>query len=295
MRKINRIIRFQGEIIETSNPEKTEEDIIANDDVFEEDIQEDGAGFPEWENWRREFCMTKEDYTSKEDYIKDFGQAYCTEKLIERIEMTISGRNYSNMIGVFGIHSDDIVNEACNRFINDNNISYLGKIEYSCSSDIYNEIAAVLLNFVSEHLRRQYDVDYYVREILVEIEKLYENHHVYDDFLGSPLAALSHMTQKSERDRNILSVINHINKVRNYSSYSSSQRNKFLMVVELESIDYAVLKKLSKLNSSELIIIAYSIYGIVTINTQIQAETQGALNGIDKFFPMENCIFASRT
>lgn len=103
------------------------------------------------------------------------------------------------------------------------------------------------------------------------------------------------MTQKYERDKNILSVINHINRVRNYSSFSSNRRNKFLMVVELESIDYSVLKKLSKLNSSELIIIVYSIFGITTINTQIKEQTQGALNGIDKFFPIENCIFASRT
>ena len=138
------------------------------------------------------------------------------DELIKCVENVVAGRLSTNMIGVFGMNSDIVVNNLCHSLQNiRDNINFVGGIEYSDSfSDIYNSIAAIFLDYISSNFDRDYGMDYYIREVLLELEKVYDDFQ--DDYkYESSFQALSKINRRSERSRNMLSAINRIKQIKN--------------------------------------------------------------------------------
>lgn len=263
MRKIKRIIWFQDSFIEEGKLEKKEkEDISSNNDVLE----------------KGEY----KDYLEENETQKSYNAFI---KLKECIERFMSGRETSNLIGVFGIEAESIIDSVCKEQ-EFRDIDLLGKIEYGNSDleDIYNDISAILLGYVKKEFDMRPDIQQYREEIYRELNKIYVSHNTYNEDYEIGLVALSKIALKMERDRRILSVINKINKMKNYVALSNNQRGRFLLIVEVEYLDYKILNKLSKLNSRELIIIVYSLVP----DFEIEKDCT------HKFFSSSNYIIANQ-
>jgi len=263
---IKRIIRFQDDFDQVKSHPKEPKDISANVNVLKEDVistaEDESQNLQGKEN--KPYTRLKE----------------CIERVL------IDAR--TNMIGVFGMNADKVVFGDCREYIY-TQINYLGTIEYYKSSDIYNNIAALLLKFIEREFSTRADMKFYVSELYTEIQKIYDNHNDYYRYEPS-LLALSKIYLKYERDRNILQILNRIKQLKNYLSFSESQQTKFIMIVELVEVDYDVLNKLSKLNCSDLIIIVCCTIGIDLADTILANEIGGGKDYIYKFFPNSNCV-----
>lgn len=281
--KIRRVIRFQCDSVEEKtkkknlenqeNPEKTKKDISSNNDVLvEENLQE---------------------YSDdSEEYIQEI-QYSASNELIRCVKRVISGRASTNMIGVFGINSDIIVNNLCCNLQEVNeNLIFVGQVDCtSALSDVYNNIAAIFYNYVRNNCTRRYDIEYYVREVMQDLGKIYGDYQEYDGY-QTPLVSLNKIKERNERDRNLLSVINRINQIINSSSFSRNYASKFLLAIEMKELDYKTLKYLSKLNSSDLIIVVFSLYNYDLARTTLKNSLGMDCDCMDKFFYSGNYVVA---
>ncbi len=212
-------------------------------------------------------------------------------QLKRAMEMVLSGRHSNNMIGVFGINADTVIEEMEKDSIC-YNINILGKIEPSPTDDIYNHIAAILLDYLGEETRGRRDLDFETKEVYSIIESIYDLSYDYD--FAIPLEALHRNAMRAKRDNYILTAINRINRIANYSSFSRDRENKFLLIVELRKADYKTFSMLSKLQSSELIIIVYSLFELeYVVDSETMRKMGGKYNIIGKFFPVGNYIVAN--
>lgn len=278
--KIRRVIRFQEdyekEEIKQEDLKKPKKDISSNNDILvkvhsqenSEDLEEDYQEIPKNLSYEAFY------------------------ELVRCVENVVSGRSSTNMIGVFGMNSDVVVNNLCNNLQEiRNNINLVGRMEYSNSfPDIYNSIAAIFLDYIKSNFNADRGMDYYIREVLMELEKVYDNPQDYYEY-ESPFEALSKINNRSERSRNMLSVINRIKQIKNSSSYSRNNDPKFLVIIEMESFDYKALNNLTKLNSSDLIIIVYSMLDFDLAKKSL-SNSFGGSDCMYKFFSSGNCVIA---
>lgn len=278
--KIRRVIRFQDDSVEEKTkqeiPKKPKKDISSNNEIlmeeYHEELEEDEDNEPEIFE-RTSFSASSE-----------------LRRCVERV---VAGRSPTNMIGVFGINSDVVMSNVCRNLteIRDNLI-FVGKIEHSSQvSDVYNNIAAMFFNYLKTSYNMQYDMDYYVREAMLELEKVYDNPQQDYYEYASPLESLSNMSRRYERDRNLLSAINRIKQIINSSSYSRNREPKFVIAVEMETIDYKALNYLSKLNSSDIVIIVFSMFDFDLVRATLRTSF-GRGDYMDKFFYPGNVVIA---
>ncbi len=272
--KIRRVIRFQEDYEKEKQKdlEKPKKDISSNNDI----------------------SVKVHSQKNSEDYQESQADSsYNTlDELIKCVENVVAGRLSTNMIGVFGMNSDIVVNNLCHSLQNiRDNINFVGGIEYSDSfSDIYNSIAAIFLDYISSNFDRDYGMDYYIREVLLELEKVYDDFQ--DDYkYESSFQALSKINRRSERSRNMLSAINRIKQIKNTLSYSRNNDPKFLVIIEMESFDYKTLNNLAKLNSSDLIIIVYSMLDFNLARKSL-SNSFGENECMYKFFYSGNYVIA---
>ena len=272
--KIERVIRFQ-------KPQNTED---VNEAVRK--VKSTGIGFRTLEDVQSRGGIPDGEFHSQVVMKKSGPSAF--DQLKRRMEIVLAGRA-SNMIGVFGINADNVIGQMMKDPIFQN-VNFLGKIEQSPGSDIYNYIAAILLDYLNRTTDGRHDLDYERREALRTIETIYASNK--PACIDVPLEVLHRTSMKAKRDSYILTALNQINRIDNYVSYSREREYKFLLIVELQKVDYVTLKRLSNLQSSELIIITYSLF---KLEYALDSETMGSIGGnniIGKFFPAGNFIMA---
>lgn len=273
--RIKRVIRFQTPQNDLESEVKVSADISPDisPGILEEDVQPENeisdVGFHPQE--------MKESTPSAFSLLK------------RRLEMSFSGRD-SNMIGIFGMNADNVIRQIQQEPIY-YNVNFLGRIEPPPTGDIYNYIAAMLLEYLQRKTVRRDDLDYERRKAFATIENIYDSAET-DDMYGS-LEMLQRTAMRNKRDKFILTALNQISRIDDYAALSRGGERKFLLIVELQWVDYKTLKMLSSLQSSELIIIIYSLFKLENI---IDSETirsmGGTCNIIRKFFPIGNYIRA---
>ena len=275
--KINRVIRFKGRSLNKDIPKECKEVISLKNDASEYMEQEE--------------CIVYEESEPEEIFEESGSSAFY--QLKQAMEMVIAGRT-SNMIGIFGIHADNVIKEMMNDSIF-SNMKFLGKIgEIHPPNDIYNYIAAIMFEYLKKGLDARYDLDFERRAICRTISKIYNSPE--DDYVvGAPLESLVRTAKREKRDSYILTALNQISRLENYESISRrNSADKFLLIVELQRADYMTLRKLENLQSSDLIIIAYSLFPIeYAIDSTTMQNMRGAGNIIGKFFPTGNYIVAN--
>lgn len=270
--KIERVIRFQ-------KPQNIED---VNEAVRK--VESTGIGFRTLEDVQSRGGIPDGEFHSQVVMEKSGPSAF--DQLKRRMEIVLAGRA-SNMIGVFGINADNVIGQMMKDPIFQN-VNFLGKIEQSPGSDIYNYIAAILMDYLNQKVGGRRDLEYERREAFRTIETIYDSHETH----GTALDVLHQTAMKAKRDSYILTALNQINRIDNYVSYSREREYKFLLIVELQKVDYVTLKRLSNLQSSELIIITYSLF---KLEYALDSETMGSIGGnniIGKFFPAGNFIMA---
>lgn len=281
--KIRRVIRFQCDFVEEKkkqeNPEnqkileRPKKDISSNNDILvEENLQEHSED-------------------SEED-IQEI-QYNASNELIRCVKRVVSGRASTNMIGVFGINSDVIVNNLCHNLREvSENLIFAGQADCSSAlSDVYNNIAAIFYKYLRNNFTRQYDIEFYLKDVMIGLEKVYDNHQEYDEY-QTTLVTLKRINERNERDRNLLSVINRIKQIINSSSFSRNYDSKFLVILELKELDYKTLKYLSKLNSSDLVIVVFSLYDYDLARTTLRNSLGRDCDCMEKFFYSGNYVTA---
>lgn len=276
--KFKRIIRFEDdyekEEIKQENSKKSKKDISSNNDIL---LKEDLQG------------LFEDDQESQENFLYN-----ASDELERCIEKVASGRASNNMIGVFGLKSDVVTQNVClNLNLREmrDNIIFVGQVDYSSSlSDIYNSIAAIFFNYIKSNYANQYDMQYYVREAMMALEKVVYNdsQYYYDD----PLESLNNMSRKFERDKSLLSAINIVKQIINSSLFSRNRDPKFLVTIEMENFDYKVLSSLTKLNSSDLILIVFSMLDFNLASRLLSNSIGGSDYCMDKFFGIGNYVIA---
>lgn len=275
--KIKRVIRFEENLvkekIKQESPTKPKKDISSNNEILVEEYHED---------------LEQDDQEIQENFSYN-----ASNELRRCVERVISGRASTNMIGVFGMNSDVVINNFCRNLREmRENIIFVGQVEYCTAlSDVYNSIAAIFLNYINNNYVRQYDMDYYMREVMLTLEKVYDNPQSYYEY-ASPLESLSNINRRYERDRNLLSAINRIKQIINSSSYSRSREPKFLVTVEMEKLDYRALSSLVKLNSSDIVIIVFSMFDLDLAKMSLSSSIGGGIDCMDKFFYPGNYVIA---
>ena len=274
--KIKRVIRFQ--IPQTTEDIKAEVKEVSagiNPRTLEEDVQP-------------EIGTSDVEFHSQE--VEESGPS-AFDQLKRAMEMVLAGRGSNNMIGVFGMNADNVIGQLKRDPIF-HNVNFLGKIEPPPASDIYDYIAAILLDYLNRTTVGRHDLDYEKREALRTIETIYASNK--PACIDVPLEVLHRTSLKAKRDSYILTALNQISRINNYRSSSIDREDKFLLIVELEGVDYVTLKKLLNLQSSELIIIVYSLLNLEYV---VDSETTRAMGGesniIGKFFPAGNYIMAN--
>ena len=289
--KIKRVIRFQDEISE----ETLKKNVSKKRDTIEMnkiDVKQN-CNISE-ENHLQEYSNDFEEEIQETENQESFSYN-ASDELIRCVERVISRRRSENLIGVFGINSDVVVNNMCQKLRNiRENVIFIGKAD--CSSyvvDIYNEIAAMFLNYISERYR-SHDMDYYVREVMRILESVYEGPRDYYDEYESPLTSLTRISKRYERDRNLLSAIDKIRQIGNYSSYSRGNEEKFLIAIEMETLDYKALNSLLKLNSSNLVIIVFSLLEYNLARMSLSNSAGFGSDFMNKFFGTGNYILAGQ-
>lgn len=275
--KIKRVIRFQTpQNTEDVKAEVKEVSAGINPRALEEDVQP-------------EIGTSDVEFHSQE--VEESGPS-AFDQLKLQMEMVLAGRG-SNMIGVFGMQADNVIGQMMQDPIC-HNVNFLGKIEPPPASDIYNYIAAALLEYLNQKTVGRRDLDFEKREALRTIETIYASNK--PACIDVPLEVLHRTSMKAKRDSYILTALNQINRIDNYASFSRDRDDKFLLIVELElqRFDYTTLKKLSNLQSSELIIIVYSLFKLeYMVDNETEKNMGGIYNIIGKFFPAGNYIVAN--
>ena len=273
--KIQRVIRFKK--LQNTEDVKAEVKEVSTGIRFsasEEDVQPENG-------------ISHADFQSQE--MEESGPS-AFDQLKRDMETVLAGRG-SNMIGVFGMNADNVIGQLKRDPIF-HNVNFLGKIEPPPASDIYDYIAAILLDYLNRTTVGRHDLDYERREALRTIETIYASNK--PACIDVPLEVLHRTSLKAKRDSYILTALNQISRINNYRSSSIDREDKFLLIVELEGVDYVMLKKLLNLQSSELIIIVYSLLNLEYV---VDSETTRAMGGesniIGKFFPAGNYIMAN--
>lgn len=270
--KINRVIRFQQDSVQETTkqeePRKTKKDASPNKDTLVEEYNEE-----------------------QETNVQETFSYNASNELIKCVQRVASERTPTNMIGVFGVNSDIVINNLCRNLSGmRQNIIFVGKVNFALS-DVYNSIAAIFLNYIKNNYDRQYDMNYYFREVLMTLEKVYDSPNDYYGEL-SPLESLSYINRIYERDKNLLSAINRIKQIINSSSYSRNRDLKFLVNIETDKFDYKTLNSLARLNSSDLIIIVSSMFNFDLARMSLRNSFDVKLDCMDKFFYPGNCVMA---
>lgn len=270
--KINRVIRFQQDSVKETTkqeePRKTKKDASPNKDILVEEYNEE-----------------------KESNVQETFSYNASNELIRCVQRVASERTPTNMIGVFGVNSDIVINNLCRNLSGmRQNIIFVGKVNFALS-DVYNSIAAIFFNYIKNNYDRQYDMNYYFREVLMTLEKVYDSPNDYYGEL-SPLESLSYINRIYERDKNLLSAINRIKQIINSSSYSENRDLKFLVNIETDKFDYKTLNSLARLNSSDLIIIVSSMFNFDFARMSLRNSFDVKLDCMDKFFYPGNCVMA---
>lgn len=280
--KIRRVIRFQ-EIPINEKPkqeisEKQKKDVNSNEENLNKECLQENI---------EEIAENEQETESENSY-----DAY--NELEHYVVQVASRRTTNNMIGVFGMNSDCIANRLCSNLDEiRENIIFVGNLEYSRQlPDVYNSIAAIFLNYINDNYSSRYDMGYYMRDVMLLLEKVYYNSQsdYYDEY-ETPIQSLVNINKIYERDRNLLSAINRIKQIINSSSNSRNHDPKFLVTVEMEQMDYKTLSSLTKLNSSDLIIIVTCIldYDLAQLSL---SRSVGGLQSMNKFFYPGNYVIA---
>lgn len=155
------------------------------------------------------------------------------------------------IIGVFGIESDDVVNQVIGEQLNSSpKMVYLGKYEYHIGSDVYEIIAASILKFV-ERIVRSYQYrneEYTIQKIYAELEEIVESGRDSYEY-SSGLENLELINARYTRNETVRDVFNTLQRM----GYGI---DKFVLNLEVEgNIDYRLLKELKSIISSNFIII----------------------------------------
>lgn len=277
--KINRVIRFQEDSVKEKIKQKIsnqpEKDINPNEDIL---VEEHYQGIEADDGETISYIDSNNDASGE------------LRKCVERV---VAGRKTSNMIGVFGMNSDIIVNNLCRNLqeIRGNTI-FVGKVEgFMTLSDVYNGIAAIFFNYLKSNYDRQYDMSYYIREAMGKLQEVYnDNYQTHNEYLDS-MSALDNMVRITKRDKNLLAAINQIKQITSSLSNLRDYETKFLITVEIEKFDHKVLNMLSKLDSSDLIIIVFTMFDF-NLAKEALRNSIGNVDCMDKFFYPGNLVIA---
>lgn len=277
--KISRVIRFECDSVE----EKTKQENLENKEISKKPKKDISSN--------NDVSVEKYSEDSEED-VQNI-KFKSSNELIRCVKRVVAGRASTNMIGVFGINSDVIVNKLRHNLQEvSNNIIFVGQVD--CSSpevDVYNNIAAIFYNYVSTNLTKQYDIEYLLRDVISELGKIYDNHQEYDEY-QTAFETLKRINNRYERDIKLLSVINRIKQIINSSSFLRNYDSKFLITIEAKELDYKILKYLSKLNSSDLIIVVFSLYDFDLAKITLRNSLGNNYDYMDKFFYPGNYVIA---
>lgn len=196
------------------------------------------------------------------------------------------GRN--NIIGVFGNRADNVVKAlCCNLQEMEEHIIFAGYVDYS-NIDVYNSIAAVFWDNIQENRYRK-DLEYYRRDIRNTLSRVYDDDQSGFDGGYSPIEGLMNISRRNARDKELLAAVHSMRELNNFSLHSSRRAPKFLIAIDvgMKKMDYKFLHSLEKLDSSDLIIIVYTMLNLYESTEMTQLA--------DKFFETGRYVIATNT
>lgn len=292
-RKVFRKIVFQNE--NTENVTKIEtRNIISTDQV---EVVED----PSYESpgEYQEDSYQGNQYR-EENRNREIRERVTSNSLSRIISAIMEGRNSSNMIGVFGMYSEELVASELRRI---ENAYFLGYVDTTASNDLYNNVAACILNYLnrSNITNTGRLDDYEARSLMMKLSEIYYDETEEDYFGYDSFERLRMISDKHDRNKKIINVIrllkDYMSNRNRYYNYDRNNR-KFIMVIQIDdrSFSYDILRKLSSLKSQDLVIITTTILPIelakVTLKNSVGNTTNGA-ELMERFFNIGNIIEAN--
>lgn len=208
-----------------------------------------------------------------------------TARLKSCIEVITSGRNDNNMIGVFGMNSDVAINNVLSLEEMKDNLLFLGKIEIT--SDVYVDIGESLLAYARN--KRGYEVSEVLHyEIVFIMEGIYASSDDENAMHYAGINAPLKIFAKPVRHKYLLNIIDAVRRRQNYRSYSNS---RIVIALEMQKFEYETLNMLAKLNSSDLVIIVFSMLNFDMARMSLRDSSN--VDCMSKFFDSMNCVNAN--
>lgn len=210
---------------------------------------------------------------------------YISEKirrLTSRIEANLESPN-QEMIGVFGIESDTVVNEALKEV--ETPYKLLGRFSTDDNPDVYKLFASRVFNYAKNIGNLTQSEKNRILQLLTK----FDTDTGENPYIGS-LDSLMRLATKTFRNvycKECLELLKEIEENRN---------TKYILVVEvgLGGFNYDVLQKLININSSDLLIIIHSLRplwyedGILGKSVGIDSTSKGL---VSRYLAPANIIF----
>lgn len=286
-RNLNRRILFADEIIE-SNKHTEEQDEKLKGTVEAVEVDE----------YLGKSYSLPQDIVNENEESGSFGRETSSvfsdsSRIFERLESISRSPEEPNLLGVFGMDSDLVINEVKSDLRNCRNCFYLGEINTNLLVDIGDAILATVFRYIEDNLL-YYISDYSIRELYSQIE--HNVNPTFDDEFDTPLERIEKLSLKSKRFSNIKNIFEKLNTIMSHE-YERRER-KFVIVIEMNenSFSYSNLKKISSLKCKNLIIIIKTMLSMEFANMLICKSSN--LNPretsiIYKFFTTSNifCVY----
>lgn len=171
----------------------------------------------------------------------------------------INSRGMSELVGVFGMNSDNIVYETIENMHNRKS-EFMGYIDMKVfGEDVYNGIASCLLKKMQEYCREN---NYFSSPTREERERIYsllsdtfQRGSREDYLIENPLLKLRRLEERQQRHKVLIEAI----KMFRQTFYNTNKKFIFVISVNTQFINYQMIQMLSKILDSGIIIIIQSL------------------------------------
>lgn len=235
---------------------------------------------------RRINHQNRENTRTPQNLIDENGRIVPKEKLIRSIERSLRNPTDCNLIGIFGMNSDNLLYEAFGELRYNSNIILLDRTYLM--EDAYTMFAAMMLKFAEENLSRNTN-RWITNQILRYIREIGPNRE--DNYYYDGLSALSALSQRLDRGKKCKELIQFMKRELNYSP---ATRFVWNIEIGIGHLTYDLLRQLSDIASEDLLIIVNSL-GSATLETRMLANSVGdpgsGYNLLQKFFSYDNLIY----
>ncbi|MBQ9279622.1 MAG: hypothetical protein IJ215_01045 [Clostridia bacterium] len=220
-----------------------------------------------------------------------FGQedSFEVRQLKQLVHVALENGTFSDVIGVFGIHSDEVIAKVLQQL--EGNYALLGVQQSRLIANVYEQIGAAIMNYMQNQIEPQGISPGIHNRIYELVQDLYVKHRmVYErneSFTGLELMARSTIIDQNCRE--LLQL------ARQVVHLPANKKFVFCLEVDMEDFHCNLLRDIQKIQSPDLVMIVSSLAPSSMLMYQLEQEANGFEHGellFQKFFSPVNCIYA---